>query len=71
MAAQKGKQYSTIRYWRYVFTPIFLLGLFLGLFLLFTVPDTQTLSYEALSNQVAKVFAPMAPSAPPSDIPSI
>lgn len=42
------KQYSTVRYWRYIFTPLLLVTALFGLFLLFTAPDAQTASYNTL-----------------------
>jgi hypothetical protein len=47
----KEPRYSTVRYWRYVFTPLLLFGLFVGLYLLFQTPDAQTASY---ANMVSK-----------------
>ena len=61
MPPRKSKQYSDVRFWRYIFTPLFLLGLFAGIFLLFTVPDTQFVSYDVLTNQVARLISPSAP----------
>lgn len=66
MASQKRKQFSTVRYWRYVFTPLLLIGLLLGVYLLFTMPDSHTDSYEVLSEQVSKTFGPsLDPTASP------
>lgn len=46
------KKYSSNRYWRFVFTPLVLLVIGLGLYLLFTAPSTQLVSYDQLKSQI-------------------
>jgi hypothetical protein len=45
MAAAPEKKYSANRYWRFVFTPLLLGVIILGLFLLFTSSDTQVTNF--------------------------
>jgi hypothetical protein len=40
-----AKKYSEVNYWRYVFTPLLILLIVAGLYLLFTLPDAHTLDY--------------------------
>ena len=47
-----SKKYSSNRYWRFVFTPLLLLVIGLGLYLLFTAPSTQLVSYDQLKSQI-------------------
>ena len=54
----KTKQYSMVRYWRYVFTPLLLFGVLLGLVLLFTAPDSQTATYNSLNKRISTNILP-------------
>lgn len=47
-----SKKYSTVYYWRYIFTPLLLLTLAIGLFILFTTSDIQNLSYDKIQGQI-------------------
>ena len=49
--AELKKRYSTVRYWRYIFTPILLMGILFGLFILFTASDAQTAAYNTLTKR--------------------
>jgi hypothetical protein len=50
-----AKKYSQLYYWRYVFTPIFILLLGAGLYLLFTLPDSHSLDYSQVVSYGKKV----------------
>jgi hypothetical protein len=46
------KKYSTVYYWRYIFTPLLLLTLFFSLYILFTSSDMQSVAYTRIHNQI-------------------
>jgi hypothetical protein len=48
MAAPTEKKISNVRYWRYVFTPLLLITIAFGLFMLFASSDTQVADYSSL-----------------------
>ena len=50
-----AKKYSEVYYWRYVFTPILILLLGSGLYLLFTLPDAHTLDYSQVVSYGKKI----------------
>ena len=57
MAASSEKKYSTTRYWRFVFTPMLLVTLLVGLVLLFTSPDTQVTDFGSVIQKTNSVLA--------------
>ena len=68
---KESKRLSTVRYWRYVFTPLLLLVVVFGLYLLFTMPDTQTVDYKRAVSKAEELITSSAmgasvaiPSAP-------
>lgn len=46
------RKYNQQRYWRYVFTPMLLVIIAFGLYILFTMPDTQSLSYTQVTSRI-------------------
>jgi hypothetical protein len=46
--SENQKGFSAVRYWRYIFTPLLLVTLLFGLFMLFTAPDAQTAPFKTL-----------------------
>jgi hypothetical protein len=46
------RKYNQQRYWRYVFTPLLLVIIAFGLYILFTMPDTQSLSYTQVTSRI-------------------
>ena len=70
---KESKRLSNVRYWRYIFTPLLLLVVVFGLYLLFTMPDTQTVDYRRAYSKAEELItssamggpaASAAPSAP-------
>ncbi len=49
MAQKVGNRYSNVRYWRYVFTPMLLLTLLFGLFMLYSGDKASGASFQALT----------------------
>lgn len=65
MDQQPSKKYTAVRYWRYVFTPLFLAVALFGIFIVFTASPTQLMNSATLGKQVAALSSvPAAPSAP-------
>lgn len=62
--AQNQKRLSNVRYWRYVFTPLLLLVVVFGLYLLFTMPDTQTTDYRRAMAKAEELITSSAMGAP-------
>ena len=52
--AKTGKQFSNVRYWRYVFTPLVFLIISIGLVILFTSDVTMTAPLNALTTSYRK-----------------
>lgn len=48
MAATQQKKYSALRYWRFIFTPLLLITVIIGLFMLFTSSDTQVNDFSSV-----------------------
>jgi hypothetical protein len=46
------RKYNQQRYWRYVFTPMILVIIAFGIYILFTMPDTQSLSTSQVANRI-------------------
>lgn len=63
MDQQPIKKYNAVRYWRYVFTPIFLVVALFGIYLVFTADPTQTMSAEQLARQISRLGAVPAATA--------
>lgn len=49
------RKYSQQRYWRFVFTPLILVLIGFGLYILFTMPDTQSISLDDVKQQLGKI----------------
>lgn len=49
------KKLSQQGYWRYVFAPMFLITIAFGLYILFTMNDTQAASLNSVTEQVEKM----------------
>jgi hypothetical protein len=47
------RKYNQQRYWRYVFTPMILIIIAFGIYILFTMPDTQSLSTSQVTSRIA------------------
>ena len=45
-----AKKYSLVYYWRYVFTPLIILLIVVGLYILFTLPDAHALDYSQVTS---------------------
>ena len=52
MDTPRPRKYNQQRYWRYVFTPMILLIVAAALYILFTMPDTQSLSYAQVTSRI-------------------
>ena len=46
------RKYNQQRYWRYIFTPMILIIIAFGIYILFTMPDTQSLSTSQVASRV-------------------
>jgi len=46
------RKYNQQRYWRYVFTPMILIIIAFGIYILFTMPDTQSLSTSQVASRI-------------------
>ena len=57
MAAAPEKKYSANRYWRFVFTPLLLATIIVGLFLLFTSSDTQVTNFGSVIKKTNSLLA--------------
>lgn len=44
----EGRKYNNVRYWRFIFAPIIILILILGLYLLFTMPEEYSSNYSSI-----------------------
>lgn len=51
------KKYSSVRYWRFIFTPLLLGTIILGLFLLFTSSDTQITDFGSVIQKTNSFLA--------------
>lgn len=51
------KKYSSVRYWRFIFTPLLLGTIILGLFLLFTSSDTQMTDFGSVVQKTNSFLA--------------
>ena len=51
------RKYSQQRYWRYVFTPMILLIVAFGIYILFTMPDTQSLTAQQIAKRIGSLRA--------------
>lgn len=60
--ADGRKRFSIVRYWRYIFTPILLITVIFGLYMLFTASDAQTAAYTTLVKRTnVSLGGPTAP----------
>lgn len=57
MAAASEKKYSTNRYWRFIFTPLLLGIITLGVFLLFTSSETQITDFGGVIKKTNSLLA--------------
>jgi hypothetical protein len=57
MPATNQKKYSNVQYWRFVFTPLLLGSIILGLFLLFSSSDTQTTDFGSVIKRTNSLLA--------------
>jgi len=46
------KKYSEQNYWRYIFAPMFMIVIGFGLYILFTMNDSQSMSLDSVTKQV-------------------
>lgn len=46
------KKYSEQNYWRYIFAPMFMAVIAFGLYILFTMDDSQAMSLNSVTKQV-------------------
>jgi hypothetical protein len=51
------KKFSSVRYWRFIFTPLLLGTIILGLFLLFTSSDTQVTDFGSVIQKTNSFLA--------------
>ena len=49
------RKYNQQRYWRYVFTPLILIIVAFGIYIVFTMPDTQSLSMDQVTKRIASL----------------
>lgn len=52
MADPAPKKYSQQNYWRYIFAPMFMIVIGFGLYILFTMNDSQSMSLNSVTKQV-------------------
>jgi hypothetical protein len=49
------RTFSQQKYWRYVFTPLLLFLIGFGIYILFNMPDTQTLNFRGVQTSLQKL----------------
>lgn len=49
MTERVGKRFSNVRYWRYVFTPMILIVMLFGLFIMYTADASMTSSFNTVT----------------------
>lgn len=49
------RKFSQQKYWRYVFTPLLLFLIGFGIYILFNMPDTQTLNFKGVQTSLQKL----------------
>lgn len=49
------RKYNQQRYWRYVFTPLILIIVAFGIYIIFTMPDTQSLSIDQVTKRIGSL----------------
>jgi hypothetical protein len=49
MTERVGKRFSNVRYWRYVFTPMILIVMIFGLFIMYTADASMTSSFNSVT----------------------
>jgi hypothetical protein len=52
MSNPAPKKYSEQNYWRYIFAPMFMAVIAFGLYVLFTMDDSQAMSLNSVTKQV-------------------
>ena len=52
MADPAPKKYSEQNYWRYIFAPMFMAVIAFGLYILFTMDESQAMSLNSVTKQV-------------------
>ena len=52
MADPAPKKYSQQNYWRYIFAPMFMIVIGFGIYILFTMNDSQSMSLDSVTKQV-------------------
>jgi len=52
------KKYSEQNYWRYIFAPMFMIVIGFGLYILFTMNDSQSMSLDSVTKQVNSMSGP-------------
>jgi hypothetical protein len=52
MTSPAPKKYSEQNYWRYIFAPMFMAVIAFGLYILFTMDDSQAMSLNSVTKQV-------------------
>jgi hypothetical protein len=52
MTSPAPKKYSEQNYWRYIFAPMFMAVIAFGLYILFTMDDSQAISLNSVTKQV-------------------
>lgn len=66
-----GTKYSTVRYWRYIFTPMLLFAVIFGLFMLFQAPDSQISSYKQVLSRADALISETGATTSDSGLSSI
>jgi hypothetical protein len=64
MADPAPKKYSEQNYWRYIFAPMFMIVIGFGLYILFTMNDSQSMSLDSVTKQVNSMSGTTNNSAP-------
>ena len=58
MADPAPKKIDQQNYWRYIFAPMFMIVIGFGLYILFTMNDSQSMSLDSVTKQVNSMSRP-------------
>jgi hypothetical protein len=58
MADPAPKKIDQQNYWRYIFAPMFMIVIGFGLYILFTMNDSQSMSLDSVTKQVNSMSGP-------------
>ncbi len=64
MADPAPKKIDQQNYWRYIFAPMFMIVIGFGLYILFTMNDSQSMSLDSVTKQVNSMSGSTNNSAP-------